>query len=363
MTSRIVPCAALAAIACCTLLTLAPASAQDWIHEWDFDFSVAPHANMSGNDGWISGCSDDHWDSQSFADAREVNPTTDEGGGLWASDDYISNHLCQEEEGPWGDLSFGAQILVMDDDALGMVIRKSGPATFYLFLMTEHLRPSMGEGGDGGQGSGAFLYRVEDGIADVPETNNNAHYRVDGGQNYGYQRIRLEMIGDTLTAYYSAQESGALDEGDIVLEYTDPDPLPAGHVGFYSYDMGGGDGGLGFRDPVVELADSDGDGVPNDEDCAIDDADSYPGADEDCDDGVDNDCDGDVDGDDADCNGGDDDDSAGDDDVSGDDDGGPTIVGGGDCDCRVAGSMNATGPLSALALALFLAVYRLRRRV
>ena len=336
-----VPITMFAAAVCCSLLVLlpVPALAQDWIHEWDFDFSVDPHANLSGNDGWYSGCSNDNWDSRSFADAREVNPTTDEGGGLWASDDYISNHLVQEDAGPWHDLAFEAQMLIMDDDALGFVIRKSGPATFYLLLMTEHLRPSMGAGGDGGQGSGVFLYRVEDGIADVPETNSNVHFRVDGGGNFDYQRIRVEMIGDTLTAYYSDDESGTMDQGDIALEFTDPDPLPAGHVGFYSYDMGSGNGGLGFRDPVVELADSDGDGVANDED-------------------------GSVDGDDTDCDGtgdDDDDDSAGDDDIAGDDDG-PSIVGGGDCNCRLGGASIPSAPLSALALSLLGLVFCLRRR-
>jgi hypothetical protein len=70
--------------------------------------------------------------------------------------------------------------------------------------------------------------------------------------------------------------------------------------------------------PGTNSFDTDGDGTADDIDCAPEDPEIHPAADEDCGDGVDNDCNGDIDGDDAACQG--DDDVADDDETSDDDD-------------------------------------------
>ena len=56
---------------------------------------------------------------------------------------------------------------------------------------------------------------------------------------------------------------------------------------------------LGCREH--SMFDYDGDGVVDEDDCAPQDADIFPGAGEDCTDGIDNDCDGWIDGEDGDC--------------------------------------------------------------
>jgi len=101
--------------------------------------------------------------------------------------------------------------------------------------------------------------------------------------------------------------------------------------------------GLGLACPTREGGfDFDGDGYPDDIDCAPEDASIHPEAVEDCTDAVDNDCDDEVDSDDPDCGTGDDD-SAATDDLDGDgytvdegdcDDGDPAVHPGADDVCN-----------------------------
>ncbi len=346
------------------------ALAQGWVDEYSYDFSSVEVGEFSGTAGWATGWGDDPWTTSAYP--GEVNPLTDEGGGQWSGSAPITNHLLQTDAGSWADAGFEAQAAIYDDDTLGLVLRRSAAATFYLFFMTTDLGPSDGAGGDGRYLVGSFLYRVEAGIAEQVAANTSATYFEDQGQ-VDYQRLRLEAVGGTVTAYYSDQESGAWSSDDVVLEFEDDDPLPAGTFGFYAYEMGSYSGLVGFKDPLLQLYDGDGDGWVNDLDCEPDDGDSHPEAAEDCGDGIDNDCDGDVDGDDTDCGGDDDtgdddtgdddtgdddtgDDDTGDDDAAGDDDDdadeGITLVGGdNDCVCRAAdGRAGAVPTLAALAL-------------
>jgi len=363
------------------LVPAAPALGQGWVQAYSYDFEAVQVGSFSGIDGWVSGWDEDPWTTSAYP--GEVNPLTDEGGGQWSSSSATANHLVQNDQGSWANAAFEAQAAIYDNDTLGLVLRKSADATFYLFFMTTDLGPSLGGGGNGADLSGSFLYRVEGGIAELAAANENARYFQDQG-GVDYQRLRIEALGDTVTAYYSDEDAGAWSAAEVVLEYTDPDPLPAGAFGFYAYEMGNYSGLMGFKDPVFELMDGDGDGWVDDEDCQPDDADSNPDADEDCDDGVDNDCDGDADGDDSDCGGdddtgdddtgdddtGDDDDTAGDDDdddtagddddASDDDDDGEFVLVGGedDCACRLDRTGAGPGTLAALALALLATIRR-----
>jgi hypothetical protein len=330
------------------LLLAAPAAAQDWIDEYEYDFAAHPAEDFSGTDGWVSGYNADRWTTAWFADYGEVNPTTDDSGGQWSGNGAINNHLCQEDEGPWRNASVEAQFIAMDDDALGLVIRKSASATFYLFFMSNHSMPPAGSGGESVYEEGAFLYRVEDGYADQVATSNTS-YEVQGGNEWGYQRFRIEAVDDTITAYYADDESGPWTGGTEILSWTDPSPLPEGHVGLYSYNSGETNGNVGFRYPLVQLADSDSDGTPDDQEGTGDDDDDDTTDD---DDDVSDDDDATDDDDDA----TDDDDSA----QAGDDDDLVLIQNANDCGCRQA-TTAGTGS-AVMGLLLMAGALVLRRR-
>jgi MYXO-CTERM domain-containing protein len=319
----------IAASSACWLALLLPttARAQEWVEAYAYDFEAVQVGSFSGVDGWIAGWDQDPWTTNAYP--GEVNPITDEGGGQWSASSATANHLVQTDAGSWADAAFEAQAAIYDNDTLGLVLRKSDDATFYLFFMTTDRAPALGGGGDAVSLSGSYLYRVEGGIAVLAAANENARYVQDQGQ-VDYQRLRIEAVGGAVTAYYSDQESGSWSVAEVVLEYTDDDPLPAGAFGLYSYEMGSNSALVGFRAPALQLLDEDGDGWVNDEDCQPDDAASNPDAAEDCDDGVDNDCDGAADGADTDCGGDDDDDTADDDDDDDDDTAGDDDTGGDD---------------------------------
>ncbi len=307
------------------VLPLAPAHADSWVDVYSYDFGATASDHFAGTDGWSAGFDEDDWATGWFPD--EVNPRTDDGGGFWSDPDAIANHLTQEGAGPWADSALEVSAAIFDDDALGVIVRKSAHDTFYLFFMTLDLAPPHGSGGNSMTGAGSYLYRVEDGIAElaVANTDFSARFFVDDGNPPNLQRLRLEAVGDTLRAYYDDDLDGAWEEP--VLTFTDPAPLAAGHVAVYSYQMGEWEGLLGFVGPQVQAADSDEDGWINDEDCQPFDPAVNPDAAELCDDDLDNDCDGLIDASDPDCAGGDDDDSAaGDDDDDSANDGGFTLV-------------------------------------
>jgi hypothetical protein len=270
------------------------AAAQTWIDEYEYDFGTTVVDHFSGTDGWVSGYHDDPWTTNGYP--GEANPLTDVSGGDWIPSSATTNHLVQEASGPWESVSVRSRVALLDDDAVGLVTRKSGPATFYLFLMTLDAQPPDGAGGSANYGvQGAFLYRVEGGQAVIvaSETGPDGHYREDDN-NWAYQRMRLDVVDDQVDAYYSADESGSWTNADMVLSYTDPAPLPAGYTGVYSYESGEYSSLVGFNEYRVKLADSDDDGWVDDDDCEPYDDTIHPGAAEVCN-GFDDDCDGAVD--------------------------------------------------------------------
>ena len=284
--------AALALTICLACAGSAPA--QTWIDEYEYDFGTVVVDHFSGTDGWVSGYDDDPWTTNGYP--GEANPLTDVSGGDWTPSSATSNYLVQEASGPWESASVRSRVALLDDDAVGLVARKSGPATYYLFLMTLDAQPPEGAGGSANYGvQGAFLYRVEGGqaVIVVSETGPDGHYREDDN-NWAYQRMRLDVVGDQVDAYYSADESGSWTNTDMVLSYTDPAPLPAGYTGVYSYESGEYSSLVGFNEYRVKLADSDDDGWVDDDDCEPHDDTIHPGVTEVCN-GFDDNCDGAVD--------------------------------------------------------------------
>jgi len=344
-------------IACAVVTAATTARADTWIETYTYDFGAAELDHFSGTDGWESGYDLDEWTT--LGAEPEVHPRTDDEGGLWADRDATANHLTQIAQGPFGEASVEVKVTIADDDAIGLILRKSGHDTFYLFFMTRDAAPALGGGGDSMSGEGAYIYRVRNGNAALRCANEEPEARFTMGAAI-HQRLRFEMVGDTLRAYYDTDTEGPWDPDEALLECLDADPLGPGHVALYAYNAGEGAGQVGFADLRVHQRDTDDDGAADDVDCAPDDDTVHPGAGEACDDGVDNDCDGLVDDLDDDCFAGDDDDD--DDDSSGDDDDDPSgitlIETAPQCSTAAA---SAPTPVAGLLAAIGLAALRARR--
>ncbi len=302
-----------------SLLLLAlpsPARAASFIPAWEFDFSDHPYEEMTGHDGWVSGYGGDPWTSNLYPDYAEVNPLTDEGGGSWGSGQAIDNHLVATTAGPFSDIAYEVSLLVIDDDSAGMVFGWQEPGTFYLFFFTEGIFPRASDGASQNEGRGAHLYKIQDGEGVELAFSNSASLHASGRDELFYNRLRCDVELGTLTCGVNTDEEfGGFEPGNVVLSAEDPDPLPAGRVGVWTFECGDGGYNVGFRYPVVSWVDTDSDGTGNDQDCAPANPAIHPGADE-IEDGLDNNCDGVVDN-----GGGDDDTPPGDDDVTpGDDD-------------------------------------------
>ena len=300
-------------VAGAVVLSAATASADTWIQTYTYDFGTTDLESFSGTDGWESGYDGDDWTT--LGEGPEVHPRTDDEGGRWIDRDATSNHLTQILQGPFGESSVEAKVTIADDDAIGLLLRKSAHDTFYLFYMTRDAAPALGAGGESMTGNGAYIYRVRNGNAALRCSNEEPEARFSMASEI-HQRLRFELVGDTLRAYYDTDTEGAWNPDDALLECTDADPLGPGQVALYAYNAGEASGQVGFADLTVHQWDTDDDGWGDDVDCAPDDNAVHPGADEICDDGVDNDCDDLIDDLDEDCHAGDDDDDDDDDDDS-----------------------------------------------
>ena len=81
--------------------------------------------------------------------------------------------------------------------------------------------------------------------------------------------MRMEIVdvgpSTRVTCTVDADGNGLGVGADVVATYLDPNPLPSGKSGLWSFNNGGGNGGMVFDDVSVTTfdADADADGVPD----------------------------------------------------------------------------------------------------
>ena len=224
------------------------AAAATWSYTFDGD-----DATFSGTDGWESQYCDDPWTT---ALNGGVCPTTDDGcnveqctqnsncgynWGYWKQwgqciqSDPLDNHLTY---GPktWADYIFSADMRNDDDDTFGFVFRYMNSGQFYLFLVSRDIAP-LPNLGCGHNLYGAALYRIEDSDGTVLGTAEGVVY--EPGQVH---KVRITVQGAHITVEFDADHDGMLSSNEVVFDLDDPDPLPAGQVGFYAWDNGAAGG-------------------------------------------------------------------------------------------------------------------------
>ncbi len=138
-----------------------------------------------------------------------------------------------------------------DDDTFGVVAALSAPGTFYVVAHTGDSSPPPVLEVNNDQ---LFLLRVEGGQAEELAS--------EGARlsNDDWNRLRVTLDDGQITVMLN---------GELVLQATDPAPLPAGQAGVYSYDNGyeNRDEDLGYVESLsVGWQDEDDDGVADDTD-------------------------------------------------------------------------------------------------
>ncbi len=315
-------CARVARAACCALAAAtaltaaAPASAGVVstypLIGYEEDFAGSTDRSYSGTDGWVTGYGADSWTR--FNDQAFAN--TDDGGGQWASDDPVDNHLVQSGE-RFADFEALVLLFSDDDDTVGFVFRYQDASNYYLFFSTRNSMPDTGAGGDT-TGYGAYLYRIEDGVATELGANPTFAYSTGSWWGPAAHWAVVYADGPDIEIWFDLDEDFLVDPDELAFSVTDA-TFDAGNVGLYCYNNGGGfDGGDGAEHLLVYVPDSDGDGTTDADDNCPDDANptqtdgdgdgvgdacdncaltSNPGQEDGDGDGVGDACDGDGDGD------------------------------------------------------------------
>lgn len=307
------------------LLSLIAVSVAGTLPAWEVsDFGEEGY--LIGNSDWSGGFSRDPW----YVFNGAVYTSTDENVGDeyrgWGEDTAVDNWIIRGES--IAEVQVSVNWTNEDDDTTGLVTNHDGDRQFYLYLVTSGNAPEPGEAIE--RGTKAMIYRVSGGEAEVlAETEIDP---LEAGESFD---LRLTVDDGALFASVN---------GEVVLEVTDGEPLPAGAAGLYAYDTGydGGWGNTSAWVSSIEVAwmDEDDDGVADD----TDNCEEVPNAEQ-------LDTDGDLLGDVCDPTPGTGDDTGGDDTDGGDDTGDPNVVTlTGSCGCAAAPAPEGLALLVGLAL-------------
>lgn len=247
------------------LFLASTALAVDYLPSWSYD-GFKDDASMVGKDGWVGGYREDRWVGWQGSTGNWVYPTTDDTDeGTWGDGGAHDNWLVNDET-LFADARMTTSYFSSDDDCAGLVLNHNDGA-YYLFAMVGY-RASMGSnrtskgdhpfGGDSGFFSA--IVKVKDGEATILAQVDESIV------SQAYHGARFEHNDGRLVAQLWEEWN---TEGEPYLEIVaqDPDPLPAGRVGFYAWNAGMDDGDSAwFTALQMDATDDDGDGVADDSD-------------------------------------------------------------------------------------------------
>lgn len=239
------------------LLMLCSVLAAETIELWTYT-DYPEGVNLSGTDGWVSGYPADSW--MGYVSAHTgysyAYPLTDDGsdedfGVGTAKDNWLIN-----EQVSWDDGRMNVMSVNMDDDTHGLVFHHQDASNYYLFTLHQDQNPF-----DLTSWSSTVLL--------VKISNGEPTILVQESWSYSLNQrsaLAVSFNDGTLTGEYFEEFED--DDPDWVLSAVDPDPLPAGHAGFYAYENGADStaGGVFFGPVQVWQFDDDSDGVPDDTD-------------------------------------------------------------------------------------------------
>jgi hypothetical protein len=242
-------------------LALIPAAFADDLPLWDQRTFTDPMDGSAG--GWVAGTDEDPWGSLSSGDllvaTADIN-IGDVGGSGWGSGWAADNWLVRPAS--FQDGAITADVQAADDDSFGFVLNQSSNDTMYLAVYSASSQPPDMTAPSWGQAQVSIL-RIEGGVATELATAQATRASTRSSEPYRFARDGGQLL--------------LRRSGRVVLDVTDPDPLPGGSAGVYVYDCGyteswGQVAGCFFDELRVTLMDDDNDLVANDDDNCITDA-------------------------------------------------------------------------------------------
>jgi hypothetical protein len=182
-----------------------------------------------------------------------------EGSDQCIQSDPFDNHI-QAGNPYWQNYIYTVTMQNADDDAMGVIFRYENTATYYLFVVSNHMMPGLSTGCDE-EFSGARLVRVRyDTGPEVLKSDPKVTFQP--GQKHG---LRITVNGKHIKVEFDKNANELFEAGEVFYDKNEKAAklIPAGMVGLFAYQNGvtetGGDsaacaqGGCFFDDVSVDL--------------------------------------------------------------------------------------------------------------
>jgi hypothetical protein len=243
------------------LVTLPATVAEAQLYYDSFDAPVSSDFTAASDD-WSSVWDGDRWTSALNLGA--VSPQTDVNGpGAFGAPPDAFDNAIVVGEAEWNDYAVEAEFYVVDDDALGVVLRYSSADSYYLVVLSRDEMPSEGGTVDYLIAPQTRLYRVT--LGGATQLLDPIPVQAYAAVSSLRQRIRVDVHGTTLTAWIGSGDEPIDTSTTPVFNITDDVPAApeSGLAGVYAFSMGEGLLGTYFDAFRVSPLDSDDDGKNN----------------------------------------------------------------------------------------------------
>ncbi len=224
----------------------------------DEDFDAYTTTSFSGTAGWTTGYSSDTWSTYLYGGVY-AKTDDDSSSGTWGSGYAQDNHLTYRSD-TFSDFTYYADVFQNDDDGIGLVIRMSSSANYYLILFCGgNDCPAASNGRSSTSLSeGTYLYSISGGSGTLVDSGS----ALDTGEVVG---VKVVASGSDIDVWADNDNDGSYETSELLIDAS-TSTHTSGYVGLYCYNNGSRTGGCYFDNAVVTVADTDSDGVADEDD-------------------------------------------------------------------------------------------------
>ncbi|MBM4391461.1 MAG: putative metal-binding motif-containing protein [Deltaproteobacteria bacterium] len=224
----------------------------------DEDFDAYTTTSFSGSAGWNTGYSSDTWSTYLYGG---VYAKTDDrsDSGTWGNGYAQDNHLTYQSDS-FSDFTYYADVFQGDEDGIGLVVRFTTAANFYLILFCggEDCPASSNGRNSESISEGTYLYSISGGTGTLVATGSE----LDRDEVVS---VKVVASGSDIDVWADNDNDGSYETTEHLIDAT-TSTHTSGYIGFYCYDNGNRTGGCYFDNAVVTVPDTDSDGVADEDD-------------------------------------------------------------------------------------------------